>query len=240
MSRDDESASSNPLFVMADEKSGARYARAVGRKGLGTADEMDWLVQDISKTLKSWGHTGGSGGHLIFKSDGEPALMAVKNAVMQYHGGVCIPEQPAQGEKAENGLIAEAGKIIQGVLLHISVPDIARSLRCHPALLRHYPLDSEVGSDLLFQIQNGSRRQDILRKTKGTVLQVNRNLDGRDGALQGAGRWWRQGEQSPVRVVQGSLARTSRKEYRDADRHGQRSSKSSHRGEVVTFHEVGH
>ena len=30
MSREDESASSNPLFVMADEKSGARYARAVG------------------------------------------------------------------------------------------------------------------------------------------------------------------------------------------------------------------
>ena len=32
MSREDESACRNPLFVMADEKSGARYARAVGRK----------------------------------------------------------------------------------------------------------------------------------------------------------------------------------------------------------------
>ena len=59
MSREDESASSNPLFVMADERSGTRYARAVGKKGLGTADEMDWLIQDISKTLKSWGHAGG-------------------------------------------------------------------------------------------------------------------------------------------------------------------------------------
>ena len=78
MSREDEPASSNPLFVMADEKSGARYARAVARKGLGTADEMDWLIQDISKTLKSWGHAGGAGGHLILKSDGEPALMVVK------------------------------------------------------------------------------------------------------------------------------------------------------------------
>ena len=35
MSREDESASSNPLFVIADEKSGARYARAVGKKGFG-------------------------------------------------------------------------------------------------------------------------------------------------------------------------------------------------------------
>ena len=86
MSREDESASSNPLFVMADEKSGARYARAVGKKGLGVSDEMDWLIQDISKTLKSWGHAGRTGGHLILKSDGEPALLALKNAVMQYHG----------------------------------------------------------------------------------------------------------------------------------------------------------
>ena len=98
---------------MADEKSGARYARAVGRKGLGAADEMDWLIQDINKTLKIWGHAGGAGGHLILKPDGEPALMAVKNAVMQYHGGVCIPEQPAQGEKAENGLIEKAWKTIR-------------------------------------------------------------------------------------------------------------------------------
>ena len=61
MSREDESASSNPLFVMADEKSGARYSRAVGKKGLGSGDEMDWLSQDISKTLKGWGHAGGQG-----------------------------------------------------------------------------------------------------------------------------------------------------------------------------------
>ncbi len=87
MSSEYESASSKPLFVMAAEKSGARYARAAGKKGLGVADEMDWLIQDIGNTLKSWGHAGGAGGHLILKSDGEPALMAVKNAVMQYHRG---------------------------------------------------------------------------------------------------------------------------------------------------------
>ena len=86
MSREDESACSNPLFVMADERSEARYAKAVGQTGLGVAGEMDWLIEDISKTLKSWGHDGGTGRHVILKSDGEPALLAVKNAVMQYHG----------------------------------------------------------------------------------------------------------------------------------------------------------
>ena len=53
MSREDEEASKNPLLVMADERSGSRYARAVGIKGLGEAGLMDWLIEDISTTLKS-------------------------------------------------------------------------------------------------------------------------------------------------------------------------------------------
>ena len=113
MSREDEAASRNPLLVVVDERSGSRYARLVGQKGLGSDGEMDWLIEDISTVLKGWGHAGGSGGAVIMKSDGEPAILALKNAVMQYHGGVCIPEQPAKGEKAENGLIEEAGKNIR-------------------------------------------------------------------------------------------------------------------------------
>ena len=123
MSRDDESACSNPLLVMADERSGARYARAVGNKGLGAGDEMDWLAQDISKTLKSWGHTGGAGGHLIFKSDGEPSLMALKTAVMQYHGRGMHSRKPSprreSGERSHRG----SGQNHPRVLLHISVAD---------------------------------------------------------------------------------------------------------------------
>ena len=74
---------------------------------------MDWLIEEISTVMKGWGHAGGSEGEVIMKSDGEPAILAVKNAVMQYHGGVCIPEQPAKGEKGENGLIEEARKTIR-------------------------------------------------------------------------------------------------------------------------------
>ena len=47
------------------------------------------------------------------KSDGEPAILTVKNALMQRLGGVCIPEQPANGEKAENCRVEEAGKTIR-------------------------------------------------------------------------------------------------------------------------------
>ena len=113
MSREDEKASKNPLLVIADEKSGSRYARAVECKGLGEGGEMDWLIEDISTILKSWGHGGGTGGELIMKSDCEPAILAVRNAVMKYHGGIVIPEAPAKGEKADNGLIEEAGKTIR-------------------------------------------------------------------------------------------------------------------------------
>ena len=41
MSREDEAASSNPMLVIVDERSGSRYARLVGRKGLGSDGEMD-------------------------------------------------------------------------------------------------------------------------------------------------------------------------------------------------------
>ena len=82
---------------MVDERSGSRYARAVGIKGLGEANSMDWLIEDISATLKSWGHAGGTGGEIILKSDGEPTMLAVRSAVMKYHGGIVIPESPSKG-----------------------------------------------------------------------------------------------------------------------------------------------
>ena len=51
MSREDEKASKNPRLVIADERSGSRYARAVGCKGTGENGSMDWLIEDISNTL---------------------------------------------------------------------------------------------------------------------------------------------------------------------------------------------
>lgn len=52
-------------------------------------------------------------GELIMKSDGERSLLVVKEGVMKYHGGIMIPEVPAKGEKAEKGLIEEAGKTLR-------------------------------------------------------------------------------------------------------------------------------
>ena len=87
MSKAAEKASEIPLIVMTEEESGSRYARAVGQKGLGDGQEMSWLIEDMCTQLRAWGHAGGAGEELIVKSDGEPALLAVKGAVMKHHRG---------------------------------------------------------------------------------------------------------------------------------------------------------
>ena len=53
MSQEEEKASQNPLMVMIDEEYGNRYMRAVGKKGLGEGNEMDWLIKDMHEELKS-------------------------------------------------------------------------------------------------------------------------------------------------------------------------------------------
>ena len=96
MSEEDGKASENPLFVMVDEETGDKYVRAVGQKGVGPEGEMDWLIKDISAELKAWGHPGGEGMSLILKSDGERAVVAMREAVAKFHGGRIIPESPAK------------------------------------------------------------------------------------------------------------------------------------------------
>ena len=113
MSTKDERASDNPLIVMVDETTGEKYARAVGRKGLGTDGEMDWLIKDISMELKIWGHAGGHGGEIILKCDSENPIIVVRDAIAKYHGGRVIPEAPAKNESKSNGVVEEAGKTVR-------------------------------------------------------------------------------------------------------------------------------
>ena len=116
MSQEDEKASQNPLMVMIDEEYGNRYMRAVGKKGLGEGNEMDWLIKDMHEELKSWGYPGGEGNELIFKSDGEPAIVAVRERLSRYHGGKITPEQPPKGESSSNGKVEEAGKTLRSLV----------------------------------------------------------------------------------------------------------------------------
>ena len=113
MSQEDEKASANPIMVMVDERTGEKYARAVGHKGMGKDQDMEWLIKDMSNELKVWGHSGGTAGNIILKSDGEPAVIAVRDALAKYHGGIVVQEGPAVGESQSNGRVEEAEKTVR-------------------------------------------------------------------------------------------------------------------------------
>ena len=66
-------------------------------------------MKDFSEELRSWGHAGGSGGQLILKADGERSIVAFRNKVARYHGGVVVPEKAARGESQCNGAAEEGG-----------------------------------------------------------------------------------------------------------------------------------
>ena len=48
--------------------------------------DMGWLIEDLNAELLSWGHAGGDEDKLILKTDGEPALCAVRDALARRHG----------------------------------------------------------------------------------------------------------------------------------------------------------
>ena len=105
-------ASENPMMVMVDESTGNKYMRTVTHKGLGPDGDNSWLVKDMHQELKSWGHPGGGRNQIILKSDGEPAIVAMREALARCHGGDVTPEQPPPGEHQGNGLAEVSGRHI--------------------------------------------------------------------------------------------------------------------------------
>ena len=74
--------------------------------------------------MKSWGYPGGGSNALILKSDGEPAIIAVREALARCHGGRVTPELPPVGEHQANGTAEEAGRTVrdQARVLKIQLP----------------------------------------------------------------------------------------------------------------------
>ena len=113
MSKQDEEAKENPMLVVLNEQTNERYARATGRKGVGTEGLMDWLVKDICEELKTWGHAGGPGRPIILKNDNERPMVAVRHAIAKFHGGVVVQESQVKGESQSNGVVEGAGRIVR-------------------------------------------------------------------------------------------------------------------------------
>ena len=52
LSQKDEDAKENPVLVVVNEKTGEKFARAAGRKGVGEGKERDWLIKEVSEEMK--------------------------------------------------------------------------------------------------------------------------------------------------------------------------------------------
>jgi len=113
MNTEDEEKQTNPVLVVVNEETGEKHAVAVGNKGVGEAKEDHWAVMDVSEELKVWGHPGGEGGKIILKSDGEASMVAFREALAKYHGGIVVPETSAKGESQSNGAAENAGRIVR-------------------------------------------------------------------------------------------------------------------------------
>ena len=131
---------------------------------LGDRGEREWLVVDISRELKSWGHPGGEGHKIIFKSDGEPAIVALRETLGRYHGGQVIPEQPRRGESQSNGRVEEAGRTIRGMVrvyisqleerANVKMPNLAQAPAaahadggCGVGSEGKLPVEAKIGGD---------------------------------------------------------------------------------------------
>ena len=71
-------------------------------------DENRHVIDLVCEDVAWLGHT-----RLILKSDGEPAIVAVREALARCHGGLSTREQPPRGEHQANGAAEEAGRTIR-------------------------------------------------------------------------------------------------------------------------------
>ena len=80
-------ASENPMMVMVDESTCNKYMRPVDQKCLEGQGDNSWLVRDMHEELKAWGLPGEARNAIIMKSHGEPAIVAVREALARCYGG---------------------------------------------------------------------------------------------------------------------------------------------------------
>ena len=113
MSTRDAGNGKKHVLAMKDESTGNRYLRAVGQKGV---EGMEWLVKDFHEELKSRGRVGGAGGNIVIKTDGEASIVALRDAVARYHGGIVTPEVTPTGESQACGSAEDNGRRMRSLI----------------------------------------------------------------------------------------------------------------------------
>ena len=57
------------------------------------------------------GRMGGAGGNIVIKNDGEASIVALRDAVSRYHGGIATLEVPPTGESQARGSAEDNGRM---------------------------------------------------------------------------------------------------------------------------------
>ncbi len=105
--RDDEDETAT-LLVMRDRDSKALRAWVLERKGIDLASTVDRAVAGVREL--------GYRGRVLIRCDGEPALVALRNAITAALPDGATPLATPVGESASNGGIEGAVKILKGLL----------------------------------------------------------------------------------------------------------------------------
>ena len=157
-----------PVLIAYDRKSGGIFAHPVPHKGLMKDDKVDdYPVKVLAKDLDRLGYKKVNG-----KSDQEPALLAVCNAVKVLWKGEWIPERAPIGEKASNGEVERAVQTVHG---------LARTLKEHVEQYARMVLDPknpmlawlvEYCATLHFMYHRGSDGMTPYQRVKGKEWQI--------------------------------------------------------------------
>ena len=94
-------------IVIKDERTTSVLFHKVIRKG--PSDE--WVIKRIAKDINEWGRQ-----DIILKTDGEPAMIAVQDAIAQVRKGQTIPMNPPAYNPEANGACEKA---VQDVNAHV-------------------------------------------------------------------------------------------------------------------------
>jgi hypothetical protein len=105
--RDDEEEVAT-LLVMRDRDSKALRAWVLERKGVDLAETVHRAVAGVREL--------GYRGRVLIRTDGEPALLALRNAITAALPDGATPISTPVGESASNGGIEGAVKIVKGLL----------------------------------------------------------------------------------------------------------------------------
>ena len=122
------------MIVLKDRKSGTIKAHLVEEKGTNP-----YAIKRIGQDIALLGYK-----KIIFKSDNEPALVALKQAVKAERPEEIIMEESPVGESASNGEVENAIKLVEGMFrsLKSSLEErigkkLVREHMCVPWLIRH-------------------------------------------------------------------------------------------------------